>query len=190
PGRRAALVLRVPRGRRAGLDGSCPRPDRRDPCAHRSVRLDVSTRGGRGTGGHPDARTDRRRRAGPLGQAAERGGAHRGAAARRPRASARHPGDGLGLIPIGLSWLGLGPGGRLPTGWGLLGLVGPRPRGLGLLGLVGASPMGFSLMGRVLVGLVSIGRISCRTWPPAPWARLWASILRPAARGTPRADRG
>src|SRR5699024_2787736 len=138
----------------------------------RSVRLDVSTGGGRGTGGHPDARADRRRRAGPLGQAAERGGAHRGAAARRPRASDRHPGDGLGLIPMGLSWLGLGP-------------VGPIPMGLG-----GPSPMGLSLMGLVLVGLISTGRISCRTWPPAPWAPLWASILRPAPRGTSPAERG
>src|SRR5699024_6143749 len=189
-------------GRRAGLDGSCPRPDRRDPCAHRSVRLDVSTGGGRGTGGHPDARADRRRRAGPLGQAAERGGAHRGAAARRPRASDRHPGDGLGLIPMGLSWLGLGPVGPIPMGLGLLGLVGPSPMGLSLLGLVGPSPMGLSLMGLVgpspmglslmglvLVGLISTGRISCRTWPPAPWAPLWASILRPAPRGTSPAER-
>src|SRR5699024_10369080 len=137
-------------------------------CAHRSVRLDVSTGGGRGTGGHPDARADRRRRAGPLGQAAERGGAHRGAAARRPRASDRHPGDGLGLIPMGLSWLGLGPVGPIPMGLGLLGLVGPSPMGLSLLGLVGPSPMGLSLLGLVgpspmglsLMGLVLVGLIS------------------------------
>lgn len=51
---------------------------------------------------------------------------------------------------MGLSWLGLGP-------------VGPIPMGLGLLGLVGPSPMGLSLMGLVLVGLISTGRISCRT---------------------------
>src|SRR5699024_11502213 len=102
----------------------------------------------------------------------------------RPRAADRHPGDGLGRIPMGLSGLGLGPVGPIPMGLGLLGLVGPSPMGLSLLGLVGPSPMGLSLMGLVLVGLISTGRISCRTWPTAPWAPLWASILRPAPRGT------
>jgi len=91
---------------------------------------------------------------------------------------------------MGLSWLGLGPVGPIPMGLGLLGLVGPSPMGLSLLGLVGPSPMGLSLMGLVLVGLISTGRISCRTWPPAPWAPLWASILRPAPRGTSPAERG
>ena len=64
---------------------------------------------------------------------------------------------------MGLSWLGLGPVGPIPMGLGLLGLVGPSPMGLSLLGLVGPSPMGLSLMGLVLVGLISTGRISCRT---------------------------